>query len=113
MLYEKDQAFRLWFNKVLKHMPGLTHKNLLIESSKEIATGLIGNKSELWTIKQMLNSIAEVSVFQWCAGCDPWEYFMMCLGALRMKAAICQLYWIEEFTSLDNISAGPQPPRSL
>lgn len=73
MLYEKDQAFRLWFNKVLKHMPGLTHKNLHIESSKKIAAGLIGNKSELWTIKQMLNSTAEVSIFQWWVRCDPWE----------------------------------------
>lgn len=73
MLYEKDQAFRLWFNKALKHMSGLVYKKLLIESSRKIATGLIGNKSELWTINQLLNSTTAASVFQWWAGCEHWE----------------------------------------
>lgn len=113
MLYVKVQAFRLWFNEVLKHMPGLAHKNLLIESSRKIATGLIGNKDKLWTIKQLLNSTAAVTIVQWWAGCEPCEQFTMCLGTLRMKAALYQLYPAMEFTGLDNISAGLQPPRSL
>lgn len=111
-LYEQVQAFRLWFNKVLKHLPGLALQNLLIESSRKIAAGLTGNESELWTIKQLLSSTAAVTTLQWRAGCESGEQFTMGLGTWRVKAALQQPHPATEFTSPDNTPAGPQPPTS-
>jgi len=63
-------------------MPGLAHKNLVIESRRKIAAGLIGNKSKLWTIKQLLNSTTAVMGWAWAL----WTVYNV-LGNLKSESS--------------------------